>query len=111
MPVRQRLVAGAAIAVGVQGQRALVDNGAVTGWRPRLDLPGDGLARVKAEGIQVEDTHVRLIARIGHRSSGIVDLDGAVVTGYGLSSRAAARRTRTQKHEGEADQGEHPGDE
>jgi hypothetical protein len=111
MPIRQRLVAGAAIAVVVQGQRALVDDGAVTGWRPRLDLPGDGLARIKAEGIKVEDTHMRLIAGIGHRSTGIVDLHGAVVAGYSLSSREAARRTRTQKHEGETDQGEHPGDE
>jgi hypothetical protein len=40
-----------------------------------------------------------------------VNLDGAVVTGYSLSSRAAARRTRTQEHEGEADQAEHPSDE
>jgi len=54
---------------------------------------------------------MRLISRIGRRSSGIVDLDGAVVAGYGLSGNLTARRTRTQKHEGEADQGEHPGDE
>jgi hypothetical protein len=54
---------------------------------------------------------MRLIARIGHRSSGIVDLDGAVVAGHDLSSREAARRTRTEKHEGETDQGEHSSEE
>jgi hypothetical protein len=34
MPVLQGLVAGPAIAGTVQCQRAMVDNGAVTGWRP-----------------------------------------------------------------------------
>jgi hypothetical protein len=33
------------------------------------------------------------------------------LAGYGLPINVTARRTRTQKHEGEADQGEHPGDE
>jgi hypothetical protein len=119
MPVRQRLIAGAAIAAAVQCQRALVDNSAVAGWRPRLDLPGHGLARIKAEGIKVEDTYMRLITRIGHRRSRIVDLDGAVVArggrlrlaGYGLPSHVAARRTGPEEHEGEADQGEQPSDE
>jgi hypothetical protein len=51
MPVWQRLVTGAAITGAVQYQSALINNSAVTGWRPRPDLPGHGLARVKAEGI------------------------------------------------------------
>jgi hypothetical protein len=96
MPVRQRLVAGAAIAGAVQCQRALVDNGTVAGWRPRLDLPGHGLARVEAEGIKVKHTDMWLITRVGHWSSGIVDLDRAVVTllgGRGLAV-ACGRRNR-----------------
>jgi len=44
MPVRQRLVAGPAITGTVQRQRALIDNGAVAGRRPRLNLPRHGLA-------------------------------------------------------------------
>ena len=34
---------------------------------------------VKAEGVQVEDTDVRLVAPVGHRRGRAVDLDGAVV--------------------------------
>jgi hypothetical protein len=96
MPVRQRLVAGAAIAGAVQCQRALVDNGAVTGWRPRLDLPGHGLARVESEGIKVKDTYMRLITRVGHWSSGIADLDRAVVTLLGRRGLAVARGGRNR---------------
>jgi hypothetical protein len=72
MPVRQRLIAGAAIAGTVQRQRALVDNRAVTGRRPRLDLPGHGLARVKSEGVKVKDTYVRLVTPVSRRGGGIV---------------------------------------
>jgi hypothetical protein len=56
MSVRQALVAGPTITGAAQCQHALVDNGAVTGRRPRLNLPRHGLARVKAEGIKVK-TH------------------------------------------------------
>ena len=67
MPVRQRLVAGPAITGTVQRQRALIDNGAVTGRRPRLDLPGHGLAPVKTEGVKIKDANVRLVTPVGHR--------------------------------------------
>jgi hypothetical protein len=40
-----------------------------------------------------------------------MDLDGAVVAGYDLPSRVTARRTRTQEHERETDQGEHSSEE
>ena len=110
MPVRQRLVAGPAITGAVQRQRALIDNGAVTGRRPRLDLPGHGLARVKAEGVKIKDAHVRLVTPVGHRRGGIVDLHGAVVTvhrGRGLTvirwSRHCARaRAGRPKRKGDA---------
>ena len=64
MPVRQRLVAGPAITGTVQRQRALIDNRAVAGRRPRLDLPGYGLAGVKSEGIKIEDANMRLVAPV-----------------------------------------------
>jgi hypothetical protein len=94
MPVRQRLVAGAAIAGTVQRQRALVDNGAVTGWRPRLDLPGHGLARVESEGVKVEDTNMRLVTPVSHRGGGIMDLHGAVVTVHRGRGLTVTRRSR-----------------
>jgi len=95
MPVRQRLVAGPAITGTVQRQRALIDNGAVTGRRPRLDLPGHGLAWVKTEGVKIKDAHVRLITPVSHRGGGIVDLHGAVVAvhrGRGLTVTLRSRR-------------------
>jgi hypothetical protein len=79
MPVGQRHVASVAIAATVQDQRAGCHNGAVTGRRPRLNLPGNGLGRVKGKGVEVENAHVRLVARVGHRCGGVVDLDGTVV--------------------------------
>ena len=88
MPVRQRLIAGAAITAAVECQCALIDNGAVTGRRPRLDLPGHGLARVKSESVKIEDTNMRLVTPISHRGRGIVNLHGAVVAvrrGWGLT--------------------------
>src|SRR5215470_6284945 len=66
VPVGQGHVAGVAVAVAVQCQRAGCGNGAVTGRRPRLDLPGHRLAGVKAEGIEVERTHVWLVAPVSH---------------------------------------------
>jgi hypothetical protein len=94
MPVRQRLVAGAAITSTVQRQRALIDNGAVTGRRPRLDLPGHGLARVKTEGVKIKDTYVRLVTPVGHRGGGIMDLHGAVVTVHRGRGFTVTRRSR-----------------
>jgi hypothetical protein len=94
MPVRQRLVAGAAIAGTVECQRALIDNGAVAGWRPRLDLPGNGLARVKTEGVKIKDADVRLVTPVSHRGGGIVDLHGAVVTGHRGRGLTVTRRSR-----------------
>ena len=100
MPVRQRLVTGAAIAGTVQRQRALIDNGAVTGRRPRLDLPGHGLAPVKPEGIKIKDANMRLVTPVSHRGGGIVDLHRAVVTvhrGRGLTvTRRSRRRPRAR---------------
>ena len=95
MPVRQRLVAGPAITGTVQRQRALIDNGAVTGRRPRLNLPGHGLAWVKTEGVKIKDANVRLVTPVGHRGGGIVDLHGAVVAvhrGRGLTVTRRSRR-------------------
>src|SRR6266516_5047631 len=80
VPVRQRHIAGVASAVTVQQQPAGCGNGAVTGRRPRLDLPGHRLGWVKAEGVEVERTHMWLVAPVSHRHCGMVDLDGAVVT-------------------------------
>src|SRR5215467_9882977 len=94
MPVRQRLVAGAAPAGAVQCQRALIDNGPVTGRRPRLDLPGHGLARVKTEGVKIKDANVRLVTPVSHRGGGIVDLHGAVVAGHRGRGLAVTRRSR-----------------
>jgi hypothetical protein len=113
MPVRQRLVTGAAITAAVQCQSALIDNGAVTGWRPRLDLPGHRLARVKSERVKIKDANVRLVTPVGHRGRGIVDLHRAVVTvhcGRGLTvtrrsrhwPRARAGRPERQSHAGRA---------
>src|SRR5262249_17811654 len=96
MPVRQRLVAGAAIAGAVQCQRALIDNGAVTGWRPGLDLPGDGLARVKSEGVKVKDTNVRIVTPVSPRGGGIVELHGAVVTVHRGRVLPVPRRSRNR---------------
>jgi hypothetical protein len=111
MPVRQRLVAGAAITGTVQRQRALAGNGAVAGRRPRLDLPGHGLARVETEGVKIKDANMRLVTPVSHRGGGIVDLHGAVVTvhrGRGLTvtrgsrywPRARAGRPECQSHAG-----------
>ena len=111
MPVRQRLVTGAAITGAVQCQRALIDNGAVTGWRPRLDLPGHRLARVKSERVKIEHANMRLVTPVSHRGGGIVDLHRAVVTvhcGRGLTvtrrsrhwPRARAGRPERQSHAG-----------
>jgi hypothetical protein len=94
MPVRQRLVAGPAIAGAVQHQRALIDNGAVAGRRPRLDLPGHGLAGVKSEGVKIEDANMRLVTPVGHRGGGIVDLHGAVVTVHHGRGLTVTRRSR-----------------
>jgi hypothetical protein len=94
MPVRQCLVAGTAIAGTVQCQRALVDNGPVTGWRPRLDLPGHGLARVKSEGVEIKDTNMRLVTPVSHRGKGVVDLHGAVVTVHRGRGLTVPRRSR-----------------
>jgi hypothetical protein len=111
MPVRQRLVTGAAITAAVQCQSALIDNGAVTGWRPRLDLPGHRLARVKSERVKIEHANMRLVTPVSHRGRGIVDLHRAVVTvhcGRGLTvtrrsrhwPRARAGRPERQSHAG-----------
>jgi len=94
MPVRQRLVAGAATAGTVQRQGALIDNGAVTGRRPRLDLPGHGLARVKTEGVKIKDANMRLVTPVSHRGGGIVDLHGAVVAVYRGRGLTVTRRSR-----------------
>jgi hypothetical protein len=80
MAVRQRHVAGESIPAAVQCQRPRGDNAPVPGRRPRLDLPGHRLSRIKPEGIEVEDAHMRLVSRVGHRRAGTMDLDGAIVT-------------------------------
>ena len=94
MPVRQRLVAGAAIAGTVQCHRALTGNAAVTGGRPRLDLPGDGLARVKSKGVKVKDTNMRFVTPVSHCGCGIVDFHGAVVTIHRSRGLTVTRRSR-----------------
>ena len=83
MPIGQRHIAGKASAAAVQCQHARCDHRAITGRRPRLDLPGHRLARVKVEGVEIEDAHMRLVARVCHRCRGVVDLDITVVAGYG----------------------------
>src|SRR4029453_14051496 len=94
MPVRQRLVAGPATAGTVQRQRALIDNGAVTGRRPRLDLPGHGLARVKTEGVKIKHANMRLVTPVSHRGGGIVDLHGAVIAVHRGRGPTATRGPR-----------------
>src|SRR5215831_20991501 len=91
MPVRQRLVAGEPVARAIQGNRALINDGAVASWRPRLDFPGHRLIRVEIEGIKVKQAHMRLIALVGHRGRGAVDLDIAIVTRRGLAMTRRAR--------------------
>ena len=62
---------------------------------------------------------MRLILRISHRSSGIVDLDGAVVPAWGCRLRGAgylpgnlgACRTRAEKDKCETSQREHSSEE
>src|SRR5690348_2266073 len=114
MPAGQRLVAGVAIAVAVQCQGALVHHRPVTGGRPRLDLPGHRLSWVKSESVEIEDTHMWLVARVGHGCRGAVDLNGAVVTvlgGRGFAVPRWSRRrlsacTRCRESEGQASRGE-----
>lgn len=88
VPVLKRHVAGVPIARSIQAQRAGGDDSAVAGWWPGLDLPGHGLGGIEAEGVEVEDAHVRLIAPVGDRSGRPVDLDGPVIAARGF------RRTR-----------------
>src|SRR5262249_28451198 len=52
------------------------------------------LSRVKVERIQVKGTHMRLVALIGHRSGGVVDLDISVVTRRGLGLTRASHPER-----------------
>src|SRR5262249_28281578 len=93
----------------VERYRALVnDSLAVTGWRPRRDPPGHRLERVKVERGEVEDADMRLVARVVDRSSRLVYLDIAVVTG---NRRLGFTRTRQRARAGPAEpQGRSDGD-
>lgn len=115
MPVRQRLVAGEAVARAVKRNRALVDYAAVAGRRPRLDCPGHRLAGVEIEGIKVKHAYVRLIALVAHRGGGAVDLDIAVVALRGLAmTRGTRDRLRARaghpERQGQAGRGHHRAD-